>query len=736
MEQEYIVTLKKGVDYDGFWSEVEGSTEGLEFIPDRDVKIVNERLGSLRSCHYALEDQEAEKLKNDPRVLDVELNPMYRDDIEFKHHVKQTANFTKSTNSAGPYINWGLLRGAFPTNIYGLGSTATDYTYDYHLDGTGVDVVISDSGLQVDHPEFQDANGVSRVQQIDWYLEAGYFEPGPVDLKTKSTVVVSSNSFISFNRATNSYSNFAPVNIGAALKLGATDASVDSIYAGSENSGRSYRMRFIGNSIYSQVNAGSLKWEVRFLDNNWIEILMIRHDSATITDWGFQNDSSIQIALASYFAKSSLSGAGAAPLSCVLTSNDGQTWMFNDGDTSQNYHAELINGLWTLVAGTATEKGQGTLSAITTTHADDLLYRFNTPFDFYTFYQSQSSQSGNHYRDWDGHGTHVAGIAAGKNYGWAKGARIYSLKVDDLTGTGDLGNGIPITDSQDLITAWHLRKPVDPTTGLRRPTVVNMSWGSSGSYTSVTSGNYRGSAWSSTDSTANDATKRLNNFGLQSTAYRIPARQSWLDADIDQMLDVGIVVCIAAGNVPYKHDIIFGADYDNFAVTNAGTKYYHRGSSPHSENPGCFKVGCTDITVTDPSYERSTYFSTRGIAVNIWAPGTNIMSATSNTNVHNGQPYYFNGSFKQTNISGTSMASPQVAGIVALMLQINPGLTLTEIWDLMFKSSKPTLDGTGTDTDYGSTYAILGSSNRMAYMPYAVDIGMKNTARTSANLKR
>ena len=32
-----------------------------------------------------------------------------------------------------------------------------------------------DSGLQVDHPEFLDANGVSRVQQIDWYAASGIF---------------------------------------------------------------------------------------------------------------------------------------------------------------------------------------------------------------------------------------------------------------------------------------------------------------------------------------------------------------------------------------------------------------------------------------------------------------------------------------------------------------------------------------------------------------------------------
>ena len=30
-----------------------------------------------------------------------------------------------------------------------------------------------DSGIQADHPEFQDANGNTRVQQIDWYAASG-----------------------------------------------------------------------------------------------------------------------------------------------------------------------------------------------------------------------------------------------------------------------------------------------------------------------------------------------------------------------------------------------------------------------------------------------------------------------------------------------------------------------------------------------------------------------------------
>ena len=78
----------------------------------------------------------------------------------------------------------------------------------------------------------------------------------------------------------------------------------------------------------------------------------------------------------------------------------------------------------------------------------------------------------NHYTDYDGHGTHVAGIAAGKTYGWGKNSRIYAVKVAGLEGTADPGTGIPISDCFDVIKEWHKAKPIDPTTGVKRPTVV------------------------------------------------------------------------------------------------------------------------------------------------------------------------------------------------------------------------------------------------------------------------
>ena len=57
--REYIVCLNKDVDYDQFWDEIENESDTDGFTPSRRVDIVNERIGSLRSCYYALTDEEA-----------------------------------------------------------------------------------------------------------------------------------------------------------------------------------------------------------------------------------------------------------------------------------------------------------------------------------------------------------------------------------------------------------------------------------------------------------------------------------------------------------------------------------------------------------------------------------------------------------------------------------------------------------------------------------------------------
>lgn len=497
IEKEYIISLKEGIDYDQFWFDMETSTGGLVAVPDRPVDIINERPGSLRSCHYALTDKEADLLRKDPRVYSVELPPSQRKDIAIGLRRIQESNFTKTTSDSGNNVNWGLLRCISSINNYGSGFNAPG-PYTYSLDGTGVDIVISDSGLQIDHPEFTDYNGNSRIVLLDWYAESG------------------------------------------------------------------------------------------------------------------------------------LSG----------------------------------------------------------------------------------TQSPNFYRDYDGHGTHVAGISSGKTYGWAKNSKIYSMKVNGLEGSGDDDTGISVTDCFDTIKLWHQNKPIDPKTGHKRPTVVNMSWGYFSSFSNITGGSYRGTPW--TDTMAQSSYGMIGSGGYYGT------RVGSVDVDIEEMIDAGIIVVIAGGNYYQKIDVPGGEDYDNYFVSSLyGNMYYNRGASPYSLNG--IMVGSIDTTVYDETTEYKSVFSESGPGIDIYAPGSNIMSCTSNINKWNSgsQDYYLDSNFKQTNIGGTSMAAPQVSGLSALFLQMNPHSSPAQVKSWLIAQSKSVIYSTGLDNDYINSRSIKGGNNRFMFNPFS-----------------
>lgn len=509
MYKEYIVSLNRNVDYNAFWNQIENESEVDSFVPSRRVDIVNNRDGSLRSCHYSLTDQEAENLKNDSRVYSVEIPPEQRDDVKIGLRGFQVGDFSKGNSSAGDRRNWGLKRINEATNVYGTGNDA-DNIYKYILDGTGVDVVIQDSGIEVNHPEFKDISGTSRVQQINWYTESG---------------------------------------------LGGT-------------------------------------------------------------------------------------------------------------------------------------------------------------------------QSANHYRDYDGHGTHVAGIVAGRTFGWAKNARIYSLKVDGLEGAGDTSTGISITDCFDVIKLWHRNKPIDPNTGFKRPTIVNMSWGYSLTYASVTSVTYRGTTYSDA-STTTDAAYRWTNYGLVNLTsggnFVTNFRLGSVDVDIQELIDEGIHVIIAGGNNYHKIDTPGGVDYDNSFVSGGTTYEYHRGSSPYDDE--ALKVGNIDTITFNAVQDQKSHSSETGPGIDIWAPGANVVSATSNINIYGNVSYNLDSGFKQVNLSGTSMAAPQVCGLGALVLQLNPGLTPANLknWFVTKAVSNSVIYNSNVNNDYTNTRSLMGGNSRFLYNPFGLE---------------
>lgn len=341
--------------------------------------------------------------------------------------------------------------------------------------------------------------------------------------------------------------------------------------------------------------------------------------------------------------------------------------------------------------------------------------------NWYTESGLSGTQNANHNRDFDGHGTHVAGIAAGLTYGWAKNSRIYHVKVLGLEGTGDSSTGISVSNCFDVIKGWHNNKAVDPATGYKRPTIVNMSWGYGTTFTNITGGNYRGTSWT--------ATSRQTQYGMVGGytlgSYRHVTRVTSVDTDVQEMIDAGIHVCIAAGNSYQKIDIPTGSDYNNYYTkTGSGNIYYHRGGSPFDDE--AFVVGNADSTVHSGGLEQKASSSENGPGVNIYAPGTNIMSTTSTTNKFTDGNYPPNSSFKICNIGGTSMASPQVCGLGALLLQANPHSTPAQLKSHVIASCQTNgIYSTGLDNDYTDSRSLKDGNNRFLVNPFPSEYNVR-----------
>jgi hypothetical protein len=175
-------------------------------------------------------------------------------------------------------------------------------------------------------------------------------------------------------------------------------------------------------------------------------------------------------------------------------------------------------------------------------------------------------------------------------------------------------------------------------------------------------------------------TAQLNAWGFIS-GQRIPARVSMMDVDIEDAYDEGIIMVGAAGNGRWKHEVPGGADWNNtfemairYPGTVASPYYYMRGTSPtalDNTTDGTYDLPAITVGSVDSiNPDQKVLYSDCGPACTIWAPGTYIISSLPSGISESRAPggiTYFLGKY-----SGTSMASPQVCGVLACALEIYP----------------------------------------------------------------
>jgi len=284
-----------------------------------------------------------------------------------------------------------------------------------------------------------------------------------------------------------------------------------------------------------------------------------------------------------------------------------------------------------------------------------------------------------------GHGTHVASTIAGsgarsggKYKGVAPGATLVGV------GAGDAISILYAVQGFDFVFKPEIRE----THNVR---IISNSWGTSGSHFAP-----------------------YNPISIASKrAY-----------------DYGMIVAFAAGNDGPNNDTL----------------------NPYSASPCVISVGAghakNTMTATNPLVRKGmpgelASFSSRGIPgdalhhPDIVLPGVNIVAARATSgsitpvytgyNGTNPEPYY-------SSISGTSMATPHMSGVAALMLEVNPNLNLDGVLKAVTSTANPmyakNADGTMRQLalhEVGAGYANAYASVQAA----ASTAGTRYTTATS-----
>lgn len=182
---EYKIVSKKGVNIltidEKIQTHTTSSIPGYEHIPEHCITCSDACNYSTRFTSYYLTEEEKTILETHPDIL--EISPVVDIEKVFTTESSEIANFYQPYNATAMSASWyanasnhGLAlhstSSIFYNEIIGFSTdTNFEYTtsYDYVLDGTGVDVIIMDFSFFPSHLDFKTLDGNrSRFNAINW----------------------------------------------------------------------------------------------------------------------------------------------------------------------------------------------------------------------------------------------------------------------------------------------------------------------------------------------------------------------------------------------------------------------------------------------------------------------------------------------------------------------------------------------------------------------------------------
>ena len=345
----------------------------------------------------------------------------------------------------------------------------------------------------------------------------------------------------------------------------------------------------------------------------------------------------------------------------------------------------------------------------------------------------------------NGHGTAAASVAAGNAFGHAFKSTIWSVPCV----SGNVGLGIE--EAYDLIKIFHKYKPIDNVLDVKRPTVINSSWGYQAAARAYNSHytRWRGSQqylYFNYQYNANVPDARVVVIGFTnqvSGAYRswtTSSRSNAIDAAAREMMAEGVIHIAAAGNNDQRigigstdpsrldacMDRWFGSGDPRPEFTNYGIWLTPMGGKEWMNPMGIGYTSTEIVDNTDPENpvvtgydefypvvavgalddyvinnggpkERKANYSNYGPGIDVWAPADDMLAAGSPTSGY--QDYLRYGtSFYDAYFNGTSAAAPVVTGVVACFLQRYPSASSRNVKDWL-----RTITGDGGSRDAAAT---------------------------------